>query len=124
MTTSPSSPTGSDDRTIFDHEAALAQTDGDEELFSHLADLLQSESAAALSRIAEHFADRNFDEVVRAAHKLKGSLAMLHASASASAALELEQSARNCSEAAVTDSLERLKEELARLMPVLMAVSR
>ncbi|HJR75737.1 MAG TPA: Hpt domain-containing protein [Nitrospiraceae bacterium] len=78
----------------FDLAAALEQIDGDRELFVALADLFMSQAAADMGSIRDALKLGDSQEVMKRAHRLKGSALQFHATGLHEASQRLEAVAR------------------------------
>ena len=79
----------------FDREAALARVDGDEALLADLARLFLEESPKMLAAIHDAVVANAPEQLERAAHSLKGSVATFAAQGAFDAALKLERLGRS-----------------------------
>ncbi len=85
----------------FDRPAALAQVDGDEGLLREVAELFIRDAPSMLEAIESALAQQNAHDVERAAHKLKGSVAIFGAKELQETAKQLELKGR---EKSLTDA--------------------
>jgi HPt (histidine-containing phosphotransfer) domain-containing protein len=100
---------------VFDERHALSATGDDPELLREIVTLFLEDCprmVAALERAPDAAA------LCRAAHTLKGSVAVLGAQALAAAAREVEELAR-AGDPAVAAAIARVREEARRVRPVL-----
>jgi two-component system, sensor histidine kinase and response regulator len=111
------------DESVFDRNAALARIDGDAALLADLAKLFCDESERMLTAVRNAVASNNADELHRAAHFLKGSVATFAAQPAFDAALKLEDMARAGNLTGVEETAASLAEEVARLRAVLENLS-
>jgi len=105
--------------SIFDRNTALARIDGDAALFADLAQLFCEESDRMLSAVQAAVEAKNADELHRAAHFLKGSVATFAAKPALDAALKLEAIARSGDLSGADAAAVSLAEEIRRLRAVL-----
>ena len=105
---------------IFDERAALAYAGGDRRLLDEVITLFRSDYPLSLRRIDRALQRRDREALRQAAHRLKGAIATVGASAARQAAAELEHTARSHSfdeagraSAALRRELERLEEAFA-----------
>ena len=109
--------------SVIDRKTALARIDGDEALLGELAGLFCHESVRMISAVQDAVARQNADDLHRAAHFLKGSVATFAAQPAFEAALKLETIARSGeftgaedAQAALETEVERLRSELQELI--------
>ncbi len=79
----------------WDRNFALEQSGDDEEMLAELLDLLRETAAADLSRIREALAAANPEELMHAAHSLKGASASMAVEKIRAVAYELECAGRD-----------------------------
>ncbi|WP_457574618.1 Hpt domain-containing protein [Desulfolithobacter sp.] len=96
----------------WNRDFALEQTGGDEELLAELLELFASSSAGDLEELKAAVAADNPEEVVKAAHSIKGASASLGIEAVRDLALAMEEDARQGSVAIARDRLAELEELL------------
>jgi two-component system, sensor histidine kinase and response regulator len=101
--------------SVFDRDTALSRIDGDTALFADLAHLFCDESERMLSSIQDAVIRQNADELHRATHFLKGSVATFAAKAALDAALKLEAIARSGDLTSADTAAASLAEEIRRL---------
>ena len=107
------------EKALWGKDEAVERLGGDEELFWELCEIFLQESPKLLQKLGKGIAESDPDEVMRAAHSLKGELGYLGAveALQASAALEQMGHEKNLSEAAaVFASLEGHLADLHRVM--------
>ncbi len=80
---------------IFDYDQALEIADGDVELLGELVSVFRESSAELLTKIKTAITEHNNDDLLRAAHTLKGSAANVGATAISEAARIMEAAAGN-----------------------------
>lgn len=105
--------------SAFDFMAALQLADGDENLLAVLADLFTTQAAVDTASIREALHKGDHHEMVRRAHRLKGSAMQLHAAPLRTAAERLEHLARREAldeAAALVPVVEQAVEDLAQAM--------
>ena len=78
----------------FNLAAALEQIDGDRDLFAALVNLFVSQAEDDMARIREALKEGDSQEVMKRAHRLKGSALQFHASSLHEATQRLEAVAR------------------------------
>jgi two-component system, sensor histidine kinase and response regulator len=107
---------------VFSREAALLKMGGDEELLREvvMAFLEACEDTAGPVEVAVRLGDAK--ALHRAAHTLKGSVAMFTMGPVYEAALELERCGRDDRMQTARESYRRLRDELDRLLPELRAL--
>ncbi len=108
------------DLCAFDLDQALSTVDGDHELLTELTELFLEDAPGLVQQIQGAAACNDFDELGRAAHTLKGSVATIGGRALAEAARRLEDRARDedgtelvALAAEVRAAFEQLQEALA-----------
>jgi HPt (histidine-containing phosphotransfer) domain-containing protein len=104
---------------VFDRAQAIETTGGDEELLREIVGLFLEDCPRMVGDLDEALAARDEEAVRRAAHTLKGSVAVIGARALADAAKEVEERARAGDLTAAAAAFGRVDEELKRLAPVL-----
>jgi two-component system, sensor histidine kinase and response regulator len=90
----PIDSTGEEEFRVFDRKLALERIEGNESLFVDLAMMYCEESPKMLSAIQDALSRCDADGVRRAAHSLKGSVAVFAAQNAFDAALKLEMRGR------------------------------
>lgn len=105
--------TESDGLPIIDRPDALERMAGSEELLNSLFDLFLNEYDNYLGNIERAAAAGNNDDLIRAAHTLKGALATLSARRSCKKAEELEHATKAGEHARYRPLIDELKRELA-----------
>jgi HPt (histidine-containing phosphotransfer) domain-containing protein len=104
---------------VFDQEHALSATGDDPELLREIVGLFLEDCPRMIEDL-EHAADAaDAGALRRAAHTLKGSVAVLGARALAAVAREIEELARAGDLEAAEGAVARAREEERRLRPVL-----
>jgi len=81
---------------VLDRDLALERSGGDVELLRELADLFLAEYPSQLAALSSAVERADTEEVDRAAHMLKGSVANFGAAAAVNRLLELERAGRKC----------------------------
>ena len=114
---------GSDNRTVFDRAALLANLGGDWKELRELAELFLAERPGLIAAAREALAGGDLPALARAAHALKGTLGSMSAPAALATAERLEVLARQgdapqvpAALTALEASLVSLSEELATLL--------
>lgn len=87
---------------------AMEQTGDDAELLEELLGLFVDSSAKDLARMRQALLEKNTDEVIKAAHSLKGASASLGIEGVREIALKMEDDARAGSLAVTNDQIESL----------------
>jgi HPt (histidine-containing phosphotransfer) domain-containing protein len=103
----------------IDLTAALERVDGDTELLSEIVELFLQDMAALTADIRTAVQNADAGHIMRAAHRLKGSVATLAANGAADAALRLEIMGRTGDVADAPKAFVVLEAELIRLEPAL-----
>ena len=107
----------------FDREAALARVDGDESLLADLARLFLEESPKMLAAIHEAVAGNAPEQLERAAHSLKGSVATFAAQGAFDAALKLERLGRSGDLKAAEHAYAALESQMRQFRAALHSLS-
>ena len=110
------------DLPVFDPQEFEAQVAYDRELMVEIIDLFLEERTHALIAMSEALASRDFEQLTRVAHTIKGSLSSLHALRARSRAQDVEIAAKNGDERACTPLLTALEHDLELLEPELLSV--
>jgi sigma-B regulation protein RsbU (phosphoserine phosphatase) len=105
--------------SAFNLSAALEQIDGDRELFAALAGLFMSQAKMDMAGIQEALAQGNSQELMKRAHRLKGSAMQFHATGLHETTKRLEEFARQGAMADAASAVHLVKERLASLMEAL-----
>ncbi len=100
---------------VLDRDVALERSGGDAELLRELAELFLTEYPSQLASLSSAVERADTEEVDRAAHILKGSLANFGAAEALNTLLELEQAGRKRDLAGCEPALR----ELVRVLEVL-----
>ena len=118
-------PARSDDavEAPLDRPAALARVGGDVQLLGAIAELFLQEGEALAGDVRTAVASADAEGLVRAAHRLKGSVATLAADRAAALAGQLETLGTSGELAPAHSLLASLDEELARLRPLLREIA-
>lgn len=112
-----------DQEPILDHETLMDQVGGDPELLLRLIELFDSDRAETIDAIKAGLASKDAKQVERAAHRLKGSLGTLAATAAHAAAFQLEVIGRSGDLSQADSAWQSLERELTRLRPELERLS-
>jgi len=107
---------------VFDHRAALARVDDDVELLAEIVGLFLGDCPRLLSEIQEAIRRGDRQDLERAAHTLKGSVANFGAKAAYAAALRLEQIGCEGDLMHAEEAYAALGHEVERLKPLLAAL--
>jgi two-component system sensor histidine kinase/response regulator len=105
-------------KPVLDWEKAIGYA-GDGATLLELAAIFRTECPKLMDLIRDAVARSDTAALQRAAHSLKGSVAVLAAEAAQDAAADLEQLARNGDLAALREGLQRVEIEVKRLLPAL-----
>ncbi len=108
--------------SAFNLSAALEQIDGDRELFAALAGLFMSQAKMDMAGIQEALAQGNSQELMKRAHRLKGSAMQFHATGLHEATKRLEELARQGAMADAAAAALLVEERLAGLMEALARI--
>ncbi len=116
-------PESENDNQAFNRSAALARLNGDAALLKKVAQLFLDDSPRLMAEIQGAIARRDIQVLVRAAHKLKGSVGYFSAEVAQQAAQRLEVMGRTedltgveKAWADLTEAIEKLKPELVALL--------
>ncbi len=104
---------------VFDRRQAVDATCGDPELLREIVGIFLEDCPRMIGDLRKAIASSNSEASRRAAHTLKGSVAVLGANAVAAAAKEVEQHARAGNLSAAAAAFARVEAEVERLVPVL-----
>jgi HPt (histidine-containing phosphotransfer) domain-containing protein len=107
---------------VFDRAQALATTGDDPELLREIVALFLEDCPRMVKDIEVALAAADCESAARAAHTLKGSVAVLGACALAAAARDVEQTARKDDLEAAAGAFRQVADEADRLVPVLEAL--
>jgi len=107
---------------VFDINEVLARVDGDKELLSEMAELFRESYPDYLSSIKEALTCADLQALTQAAHALKGSVGNFTLGEPFETARILEQLGRQGDLQRASEVLEKLEEELTRLMSALESV--
>lgn len=110
------------DLPVFDLSGFEAQVAYDRELMVELIDLFLEERTQDVTAMTEAVASGNLEQLMRAAHTIKGSLGSLHASLARYRSQELETAARIGNHQACISLLSALEEDLNELEPQLLSL--
>lgn len=99
----------------FDRHTAMARMGGNEERFAELAHFFLNYWHDLVNPILDAFEHENWPTIEKAAHKMKGSLAMIGATIACQHATDLEDAARRADLPATTQKLSLLKSALLEL---------
>jgi len=104
---------------VFDREQAMATTGGDQELLVEIVGLFLEDCPEMVAEIGRALAAGDADAARRAAHTLKGSVAVLGAQALAAAAREVEDLVRAGDLDGARSAYAHVELEAERLIPFL-----
>lgn len=105
----------------IDETAALARVDGDADLLAEIIELFLQDAGLLLDEVRQAVAGGDAAQVMRTAHRLKGSAATLGAVRAADAALALETLGRTGHLAGAPSALVELEETVAEAVRGLRA---
>jgi HPt (histidine-containing phosphotransfer) domain-containing protein len=104
---------------VFDRTQAREATGGDDDLLREIIGIFLEDFPRMLEDLERALGAGDADAVRRAAHTLKGSVAVLGATALAAVAKDAEDHARAGDLDAARDDIARVQAEARRLVPVL-----
>jgi len=102
--------------------AVLARIGGDEELLREIIDLYLEDAPSVMATIAGALAAGDCEGVWKGAHRLKGAVGSLSATAAFTAAQRLEAAGKDGDLAALAPAFAALEHEVARLQDALLAM--
>jgi signal transduction histidine kinase/DNA-binding response OmpR family regulator len=105
---------GQDQPRIFDREVALKRLGGDQELFQQIARVFLMDVALQISMIKKNLDARNFTQIGRQAHLLKGAAGNVGAVSLHELLIALEIAAKQENPSEIEPLLTRIPEELER----------
>ena len=108
-----------DEANVFNVTEALERVEGDMDLLGEMIDLFLEECPRMLAAIERAVAANDAQALYHAAHTLKGSVGNFAAAGTFAASLALEKMGRQQELTQAAPALATLKDELARLNPVL-----
>jgi two-component system, sensor histidine kinase and response regulator len=111
------------DAASWNQAEALGRIEGDEELLHEVCKIFLEESPKLLQKLHDAIAAGDADEVMRAAHSLKGESSYLSASATCQAARQLEEMGRDKDLSGAGATFATLEREVASLHLELKALS-
>ena len=111
-----------DSNPILDQRAALDRFDGDQELFMSLAGMFVERAEKTLSIVHAAVATKDFQRVVKEAHKLKGSALEFCANAAVNAISRVEAAARHPVAEDVSALADQMGEEIGKLIVALREI--
>ncbi len=107
---------------VFNVAEFRAQVANDDELMVEIIDLFLAERVHDITEMCEALAAKDFGQLMRAAHTIKGSLGSLHADRARQRAQELETAAKSAKEQSCTELLGAFEEDLNDLDPELLTL--
>jgi len=107
--------------TEWDWSTALATVQGSEELLREIIEAFLEEAPRQVAAMREALAGSDAALLRRAAHTVKGAVRYFGAQQAFDRAARLETLAHDCELQAAPAAVEKLEEELARIMPLLSA---
>jgi HPt (histidine-containing phosphotransfer) domain-containing protein len=102
-------------KVLWNKTEALERLGGDEDLLRELCEMFLAESPKLLQKLREAIAEADSQEVMRAAHSLKGELGYLGAEGAVQAARELEDMGHENNLSRAAELFTLLERELASL---------
>ena len=102
--------------TSFDYQQVLERVGGDEELLAEIVEIFLQSAPAVMGQVRQALDAGRHEELVRAAHTLKGSAGNFAAAGVVQAARDLEMAARAAHADRYEELARRLQGELAALM--------
>ncbi len=111
-----------EERKVFDREAALGRMEGDEELLADMVQIFLEDYPNQLKAIERSLSQSDAVQLVEAAHAFKGSVGNFGADRAFAAARELEQLARENRSSEWDAVWQKLQEEIRLLDPLLRQV--
>ena len=114
-----SSPGSGSSDAVLDPAGALERVDGDRELLGEIIALFQEDVGPLVKELEAAVKARDAEGIMRAAHRLKGSVATFAAKPATAAAFRLETMGRDGDIGNVDAAFSDLQAELARLHPAL-----
>jgi len=112
------------DGAAFDYEKSLARLGGDPDLFREIVSLFLEDSPELVDRARRTLRERDFPELERAAHSLKGLSVNFDAQRLAAAALCIEQHAHDRDFERAAACFPDLEQEYAKLQSELLIFQR
>ena len=124
---SPGAPNGQahtdSGQSLINRKEALERTGGSVDLLKELVELFFAEYPKLMDQIRQAIADSDKIKLRRAAHTMKGSVAVFGASAARQAAWRLETIGRDGNIDQVGDAWACMEAEIERLKPVLVELA-
>jgi HPt (histidine-containing phosphotransfer) domain-containing protein len=99
----------------FNRDAALERVAGDDELLAELTQLFLKESPPLLERVRSAVSSADAEQLMEAAHSIRGSLATVGGEEAAQAAVQLELMGRRGELQGSTEALSNLERAVAAL---------
>jgi len=109
---------------VFDLDDALARIEGDRELLEEIVSIFIAECASNMDAIRQAHSAGDARLLERLAHTVKGASANLGAVAVSQAAFRIEKTAASGDLASCAELIEKMQQEIDRLLPELEAVSQ
>ena len=103
----------------IDRVSLLERVEGDQELLTEMIHLFQEDAPNLLAAMRDALQRGDMAVLERSAHSLKGAAGNLSAKATAAAALQLENDARNKDAESAKGSLVEVERALKHLLPAL-----
>lgn len=110
------------DKEVFDLEAALGRMEGDQDLLEEMIDIFLSDYPNQVNEIRAAIDRKDAEELVNAAHALKGAVGNFGAKRVFELAQSLEKSAKDSNCEDWLNSFQNLEQELAKLDPALRSI--
>ena len=118
---SPASGGHEEQRRVFAPEEFREQCLDDPELMAEIIDLFLAEQEGQMESMGRALEGREFGQLARAAHTIKGSFAALHADRARHHTQALEAAAKNSQAEECRSALHAVAEDLTKLRPILIA---
>ena len=106
----------------IDRVSLLERVEGDQELLTEMIHLFQEEAPTLLAAMRDALQRGDMVVLERSAHSLKGAVSNLSANATAAAALQLEQDAKNKDAESARGSLVEVERSVKQLLPLLAEI--
>ena len=110
--------------TSFDMEVAMERSGGGEERFFEMAAFFPSYCEELVLAVESAMQEKNFEQLKKAAHKLKGSLGMVGAKEAFDSAMMLEKRALEEEGSKLEERVTKLKKDVSLLLNDLRNLTR
>ena len=108
---------------VYDLELALQELEGDEVLLHSLIEIFLQTGPQLMHAIREAFDARDYSELEKQAHQLKGSSGSLQAHEVSRVSARVEKAARTKDDDVLRNAFSELDDEFTKLHPVLQAIA-